>query len=105
MPGQWTDELHALLLVGTGGAIGSVARHLFGFLARLGGLPADQAYNATMYILASFLVLGFFCNLLVKPVAQKHFMGDAELAAERAKAHEASAAAAAPENNKASRNV
>ena len=60
------------------------------------GLPADQAYNMTMYILAAFLVLGFFCNLLVKPVADRHFMSDAELAAERAKAHEAAAAATTP---------
>ena len=61
------------------------------------GLPADQAYNATMYILAAFLVLGFFCNLMVKPVAEKHFMSDAELAAERAKAHESAAASVAAE--------
>ncbi|HMA10683.1 MAG TPA: MFS transporter, partial [Steroidobacteraceae bacterium] len=59
------------------------------------GLPADQAYSMTMYILAGFLLLGFICNLLVKPVAEGHFMSDAELAAERAKAHEAAAANAA----------
>lgn len=59
------------------------------------GLPADQAYNMTLYILATFLVLGFFCNLLVKPVADRHFMSDAELAAERAKAHEPATAAMA----------
>ncbi|MCC6632841.1 MAG: OFA family MFS transporter [Gammaproteobacteria bacterium] len=58
------------------------------------GLPADQAYNMTLYILAAFLVLGFFCNLLVRPVADRHFMSDAELAAERAKAHEAASGAA-----------
>jgi MFS family permease len=59
------------------------------------GLPADQAYNMTMYILAAFLVLGFFCNLMVKPVAERHFMSDAELAAERAKAHEVAVEAVA----------
>ena len=53
MPGQWTNELHALLLVGTGGAIGSVARHLFGFLARIGGLPSDQGHLSTMAINAT----------------------------------------------------
>ncbi|MEO6078859.1 MAG: OFA family MFS transporter [Steroidobacteraceae bacterium] len=52
------------------------------------GLPADQAYNVTMYILAAFLLGGLICNLLVRPVAERHFMSDAELAAERAKAHE-----------------
>jgi hypothetical protein len=59
------------------------------------GLPADQAYNATMYVLAAFLLLGLLCNLLVRPVADRHFMPDSELAAERAKAHEAVPAAAA----------
>ena len=57
------------------------------------GLPADQAYNATMYVLAAFLLLGLLCNLLVRPVAERHFMSDAELAAERAKAHEAASSA------------
>ena len=57
------------------------------------GLPPDQAYNATMYILASFLLAGLVCNLLVRPVAERHFMSETELAAERARAHEAQAGA------------
>jgi MFS family permease len=52
------------------------------------GLPPDQAYNATMYILAAFLLAGLVCNLLVRPVAERHFMSETELAAERARAHE-----------------
>lgn len=52
------------------------------------GLPPDQAYNATMYILAAFLVAGLICNLLVRPVADRHFMSDAELEAERVKARD-----------------
>jgi len=52
------------------------------------GLPPDQAYNMTMYILAGFLFVGLICNLLVRPVAERHFMSEAELAAERATAHE-----------------
>lgn len=31
-----------------------------------------NAYNTTMYIMASLLVVGFVCNLLVKPVAAKY---------------------------------
>jgi len=58
------------------------------------GLPADQAYNVTMYVLATFLLLGLLCNLLVRPVGERHFMSDGELAAERAKAHEAAAGVA-----------
>jgi hypothetical protein len=33
-------------------------------------------------------VLGFICNMLVRPVAEKYFMSDAELAAERALSHD-----------------
>lgn len=54
------------------------------------GIPADQAYNTTMYVLAGLLVLGFLCNLLVRPVAEKHYMSDEELEREKQRAHEAS---------------
>ncbi|HEV7632111.1 MAG TPA: OFA family MFS transporter [Steroidobacteraceae bacterium] len=52
------------------------------------GVPAYQAYNTTLYILAALLLGGFICNLLVRPVAPRHFMTETELAAERARAHE-----------------
>ena len=32
------------------------------------GLPRAEAYDQTMYLLAGLLAVGFFCNLLVKPV-------------------------------------
>jgi MFS family permease len=39
-------------------------------------LAKASAYNTTMYIMASLLVVGFICNLLVKPVDEKfHFKG------------------------------
>ncbi len=50
------------------------------------GVPAAQVYNATMYILAGLLVLGFCCNLAVRPVAEEHYMSEEELARERAPA-------------------
>ena len=35
-----------------------------------------NAYNTTMYIMACLLVVGFICNLLVKPVdAKYHYKG------------------------------
>ena len=37
-----------------------------------------------MYILAGLLVLGFFLNLMIKPVDPKHFMTPDELAEEQA---------------------
>lgn len=48
------------------------------------GVERAAAYDITLYILAGLLVLGFICNLLVRPVDPKYFMTDAELAAERA---------------------
>jgi MFS family permease len=44
------------------------------------GVPAAQAYNTTMYILAGLLVVGFVANLMVRPVAEPYFMTDAQLA-------------------------
>lgn len=46
------------------------------------GVPAEQAYNTTMYVLACMLVAGLVCNLLIRPVADHHFMTDEELEAE-----------------------
>ena len=43
-----------------------------------------------MYILAGMLVIGLICNLLIRPVADKWFMTDAELAEEKRLAHERS---------------
>ncbi|NBC06644.1 MAG: MFS transporter [Bacteroidetes bacterium] len=37
-------------------------------------LPAAQAYSITMYIMAGLLILGFVCNMMVKPVDDKHLM-------------------------------
>ncbi|MDD2723558.1 MAG: OFA family MFS transporter [Methylovulum sp.] len=47
------------------------------------GLPREQIYNQTMMILAGMLMVGLVCNLLVRPVADKWFMKEEELLAER----------------------
>jgi MFS family permease len=60
------------------------------------GVPAAQAYNTTLYILAGLLFIGLLCNLLVRPVHERHFMSDAQLATERARAHEGAPDIAAP---------
>jgi MFS family permease len=57
------------------------------------GVPRAQVYDITMYILAGMLVLGFLCNLAIRPVNPKYFMSDEELAREKALAHERAAAA------------
>lgn len=56
------------------------------------GLPREQVYNQTMYILVGMLIIGLIANLLVKPVADKYFMTESELAHEKKLAHERAAA-------------
>jgi MFS family permease len=36
------------------------------------GIPKNQAYNITMYIMAVLLVVAFFANLVVRPVADRY---------------------------------
>ena len=38
------------------------------------GVAKAQAYNVTMYVMAVLLVVGFFCNLFVTAVNQRHYM-------------------------------
>ena len=40
------------------------------------GVPAADAYNTVMYILAGLLVIGFLANLAVRPVAERYYMTD-----------------------------
>jgi hypothetical protein len=58
------------------------------------GLPREQVYNQTMYILTGMLAVGLLCNLAVRPLADKWFMTDSELAEEKRLAHEKAAASA-----------
>ena len=69
------------------------------------GVPKAQAYDFTMYVLAGLLLVGLVCNLLVRPIAGKHFMTDAELAAEKKLAHERDAAASTGVGTGAGANV
>jgi MFS family permease len=40
------------------------------------GVPAAEAYDQTMYLMAGLLVVGFIANLLVRPVDPKHHHPD-----------------------------
>jgi MFS family permease len=42
------------------------------------GVPKAQAYSVTMYIMCALLLIGFLCNLLMRPVDSRyHFKADA----------------------------
>ncbi len=99
---QFVGAIHGRLLTAwsTAGILGPVVVNYLHDTRLEANVPFEQIYAPIFMVLAAMLVVGFVANLLVKPVAEKYFMSDAELAAERQLAHEkslpASAAKAAP---------
>ena len=59
------------------------------------GVPSHFVYDRTLYIMAFLLFCGLICNAMVRPVHEKHYMSDAELARERALQREDRTAAGA----------
>jgi uncharacterized membrane protein len=51
-------------------------------------VPKSRVYDGTLYIMAGLLVVGLLCNLLIRPVNERLYMTDEELAQERARQHE-----------------
>jgi MFS family permease len=101
---QHVGAIHGRLLTAwaTAGILGPVIVNYMRDYQLDQGVPANEAYNVIMYMLAALLLLGLLCNLLVRPVAEKHYMTEAELEAERKISHEKSVSAeAANQNGKA----
>ncbi len=38
------------------------------------GAPKADAYTETMYIMAGLLLIGLICNLLMRPVHERHYL-------------------------------
>ncbi|MFI3185182.1 MAG: OFA family MFS transporter [Methylococcaceae bacterium] len=73
---QFVGGIHGRLLTAwaTAGVLGPVlVNYLREYQIEQGVAKAD-AYNVTMYIMAGLLSLGFFCNLMIRPVHEKHHM-------------------------------
>lgn len=87
---QMVGAIHGRLLTAwaTAGVLGPVLVNYIREYQIGHGVPKAQAYDVTMYILAAMLVLGLICNLLVRPLNEKYFMSDEELAKEKLLAHE-----------------
>ncbi|MDH1144054.1 OFA family MFS transporter [Pseudomonas mosselii] len=87
---QMVGAIHGRLLTAwaAAGVLGPVLITYLREAQLAAGVERAAAYDMTLYILAGLLVLGFICNMLVRPVADKYFMTDAELAAERALSHD-----------------
>jgi MFS family permease len=92
---QFVGAIHGRLLTAwsTAGILGPVIVNYLHDTRLEAGVPYDQIYAPIFLVLAAMLVIGFIANMLVKPVADKYFMTDAELALEYKLAHEKSDAA------------
>jgi MFS family permease len=87
---QMVGAIHGRLLTAwaTAGVLGPVVVTRMREYQLSLGLPREQVYDQTMYILAGMLAVGFVCNLLIRPVAAHWFVTPGELAAERRAAGE-----------------
>lgn len=91
---QFVGAIHGRLLTAwsTAGILGPVVVNYMHDTGLEAGVPFDQVYGPIFLTLAGLLVVGFVANLLVKPVADKYYMTDAELAMEHKIAHDQSLA-------------
>jgi MFS family permease len=91
---QFVGAIHGRLLTAwsTAGVIGPVLVSYMREAAIGAGVPRAAVYDVTLYLLAGLLVIGLVANLLVRPVASKWFMSDAEIAARQIKPEAAAAA-------------
>jgi MFS family permease len=87
---QFVGAIHGRLLTAwsTAGILGPVVvNYMREYQLKL-GIPREQVYNQTMYILVGLLAIGLVCNLLVRPLSAKWFMSEEELEYEKRLAHE-----------------
>jgi MFS family permease len=79
---QFVGAIHGRLLTAwsTAGIIGPVVVNYIREAQLAAGVPRDQLYNTTMYILCAMLIVGLICNYLIKPVDSKWHMSAEEVA-------------------------
>jgi MFS family permease len=87
---QMVGAIHGRLLTAwaAAGVLGPILINYIREYQIANGVPKAQAYDVTMYVLAGLILLGLLCNLMVRPLADKHFMTEHELAHEKKLAHE-----------------
>ena len=90
---QFVGAIHGRLLTAwaTAGIIGPVVVNYIREAQLNAGIPREQVYDFTMYILAGMLLLGLVCNMLVKPLSEKWYMSEEEVARLQAKSAAADA--------------
>lgn len=73
---RYVGGIHGRLLTAwsTAGVLGPVLVNYLREFQIAQGVARAEAYNVTMYIMAGLLLLGFLCNLAIRPVHEKHHM-------------------------------
>lgn len=68
--------IHGRLLTAwsTAGVLGPVLINYIRQAQLNAGIPPEQAYSITMYIMAGLLLIGFICNLAIKEVDKKYHL-------------------------------
>ncbi|MBA3696750.1 MAG: OFA family MFS transporter, partial [Methylotenera sp.] len=89
---QFVGAIHGRLLTAwsTAGIVGPGIVNYMHDIRQETKVPFADIYAPIFYVLAVMLVIGFIANLMVKPVADKYFMTEEELAIEKKLAHEKS---------------
>jgi MFS family permease len=84
---QFVGAIHGRLLTAwsTAGILGPIVVNYIREAQIAAGVERAQVYDFTMYILASFLVLGMILNFMVRPVADKWYMSKDEVMALQSK--------------------
>ncbi|MCJ8506690.1 OFA family MFS transporter [Rhizobium lemnae] len=91
---QFVGAIHGRLLTAwaTAGIVGPVVvNYIREAQIAAGVAPGPALYTSTMYILAGMLALGLVANAFVKPLSDKWFMSDEEVASLQAKSAAANA--------------
>jgi len=79
---QFVGAIHGRLLTAwsTAGIVGPVVVNYLREFQLAAGVPRDQLYNSTMYVLCAMLIAGVICNYLIKPVDHKWHMSADDVA-------------------------
>jgi MFS family permease len=77
---HFVGAIHGRLLTAwsTAGIIGPVVVNYLHDTRKAQGIPPNLIYQQIFYVLAGMLVVGFFANLLIRPLKEHHFMDDEE---------------------------
>jgi len=80
---QFVGAIHGRLLTAwaTAGIIGPVVVNYIREAQIAAGIPRQEVYDFTLYILAGFLALGFVANWLIRPVDKKWHLSEQEMQA------------------------